>query len=252
MAEINPEVFELKIDSTHNSKGILEIYKQNNSETILLIIPGGGYKEVVERTGKPISNRFQSYGYNTAILKYSVYPFSHPVQLEEGLKSLEILSQSYNNIIVIGFSAGGHLAGLLGTNEKKYNLKAMVLCYPVISLDEYCHEESAKNYLGDLDNKENRIKFSIHKRVNSNCIPCYIWAVKTDELVPYENTQMMIEELKNKGIKYKYDIFENGVHAMALADESTAIGNNPIYINKEVATWVDHCNEFIKDIISIQ
>ena len=249
--KIEPEIIKLEIESCKNNTGTLEIYINNNnhSDTIILVIPGGSYEFTSKRESDPTSNRFLSLGYNTAILHYSVHPFCHPTQLNEGVKSLEILSKKFKNIFCIGYSAGGHLTGLLGTNDIKYNLKGIILCYPVISFCEFCHEKSRQNYLGDLDNENNRILYSIQNRVNKNTVPCFIWTVKPDTLVDYNNTVLMIDALKKNNIKFISEIFETGVHGIALADSTSKKGDDDNYVNKEVAKWVDKAVNFIEDII---
>jgi len=246
---IKPEIIKLNIDSCKNNNGILEIYTLNQSDTIILIIPGGSYAFTSIRESNPVSDRFLSLGYNTSILRYSVFPLTHPTQLNEGVKSLEILSKRFKNIFCIGFSAGGHLTGLLGTNDIKYNLKGIILCYPVISFNEYCHEKSRQNFLGELDNENNRKLFSIQNRVNKNTVPCFVWTMKTDELVNYNNSVLLIEALKKNNIKFQYEIFENGVHGIALADKTTIKNDDKNYINENVAKWVDKAVNFIEDIL---
>ena len=247
--KIEPEIIKLNIDSCKNNIGTLEIYSLNQSDTTILIIPGGSYAFTSIRESNPVSDRFLSLGYNTSILRYSVYPLSHPTQLNEGVKSLEILSKRYKNIFCIGFSAGGHLTGLLGTNDVKYNLKGIILCYPVISFNEYCHEKSRKNFLGELDNENNRKLFSIQNRVNKNSVPCYVWTMKTDQTVDYNNTLLLVDALKKNNIKFQCKIFENGVHGISLADSTTIKNDDQNYINKDVAKWVDLAVNFIEDVL---
>ena len=234
----------------------LEIFKNesinNKSDTVILIIPGGAYKFVAEREGYPIVERFLAYGYSCALLTYKIGYGCYPENYNQGLESINYLSNKFKKIVLMGFSAGGHLAGILGTTERSKipSVIGMVLCYPVISFIQEPHEESAKNFLGEKYNsKKFKKKFSIENRVNINTLPTFIWTTKEDKTVSYNNSLIMIEKLKEYGIKYQEKIFENGRHGLSLADQTTMIDNDMSYINPDVQQWVKMADDFIKGLI---
>ena len=217
------------------------------NKTICLILPGGGYQLLSNRESGPVATKLNMMGYNTAVLYYSCKPL---IPLEEGLETLRELSKDYSNIIVFGFSAGGHLASLLATEKGKYNLKCAVLAYPVITFLKYTHEETARSFLGSKFTDDERKKYSSELRVDSNTVPCFIWTTKDDELVPYENTIMMKEALDKKGIKNTVITYEHGVHGLALADETAVVnGDNATYNRPDIARWIIEADNFIKEII---
>ena len=237
----------------------LKIYKnkenknQKKSKTVILTIPGGGYEFVADREGYPIVSKFLSFGYSSALLVYKVGYGCYPTNYNQGLKSIEHLSKQFKNIILIGFSAGGHFAGFLGTSERTKipSVIGMILCYPVITFGEKAHIGSAKHFLGDkFKDDQQRKNYSIENRVNENTVPTFIWCTKDDELVPYENTLLMVEKLKKYGIKHVVKIFESGIHGLSLADESTIENNNKKYVNKEVQQWVKIADEFVESLIA--
>ena len=218
-----------------------------NQKTVVLILPGGGYHLLSNRESGPVATKFNMLGYNTAVLYYTCKPL---VPYEEAKAALKILSNDFKNVVVVGFSAGGHLAALLGTTEEKYNLKLMVLCYPVITFLDYTHEETAHNFLGGSDSPENRIKYSNERRVSENTVPAFIWTTKDDETVPYQNTILMQEALNKSHIENEVLIFNHGVHGLALADETAVVaGDYEKYYRKDIAIWIDKVNEFIKKVI---
>ena len=236
--------------------GTLEIYENNDknikietksgeinkSQILFLVIPGGGYVYLEEKEGLPVGKKFLSLGYSCAILKYSFYPKCYPIHYNQGLKAIKLLSSKFSKIILIGFSAGGHLAGLLGTTErdKIYNAVGMILCYPVISFVNKVHEGSRQNFFGDKNknNEENQKLFSIENRVNSKTLPTFIWTCKPDTCVPYENSLFMIEKLKENSVLFDYKIFETGHHGIILAEQ-----------NEEVSKWVGLACEFMNKVI---
>jgi endo-1,4-beta-xylanase len=149
----------------------------------------------------------------------------------------------------MGFSAGGHLASLGGTDIYSSLVKGMILCYPVISLNEYTHLGTQTNFLGSINLEENRKKFSINNRVNKLTPPTFIWCTRTDESVSYQNTLMMIEALKKNNVYNEFIIYPNGPHGMALADESATIEGHENCKDEEVAGWVNNANLFIQKVL---
>ena len=250
------------------NEGKLEIYKNNDtskviktnnsgrllkSEIVFLVIPGGSYRKIGEVEALPVAKKFFSFGYSSSVLRYSVYPACNPTQYNQGLSAIKILSSKFKKIIIIGFSAGGHLAGLLGTSGKDelYNTIGMILCYPVISFVNKVHAFSRFNFFGE--NKTSTEKdwelYSIENRVNSETIPTFIWTIKNDNIVPFENTLAMINSLKKYRIKYDYKIYKKGVHGMALSDEFAIRHGNLKYKNEKVAKWIHLAINFFESIL---
>ena len=127
----------------------------------------------------------------------------------------------------------------------------MILCYPVISFVNNFHNFSRFNFFGEGNNsteKEWKL-FSIENRVNNETIPTFIWTIKNDKTVPYENSVYMINSLKKYGIKHEYKIYKKGVHGMALADEFDIRKKNKKYKNDKVAKWIFLAINFMENIL---
>lgn len=213
---------------------------------IILISPGGAYEHISTRENKPVSDKFLKLGYNTCVLSYSVYPESYPFPLIDIEETFKYLKNRFNKVFVMGFSAGAHLTALLGTSKLSKEISAMVLCYPVISMTKYFHKGSRDNFLGSNNNDKLAHELSIENRVNKETPPTFIWTTKEDQAVPYENTLMLIDALKNNNIPHEYKIFPHGRHGLALADE-TAIKNNDLsFFNEEVQIWPTLVDNFLK------
>jgi acetyl esterase/lipase len=81
---------------------------------------------------------------------------------------------------VIGFSAGGHLAAAAATMAE-HRPAAAILGYPVIQEDTVHEcEESAPG---------------ICEHVDENTCPCFLFATRTDSVVPIQNTLDMMNAL---------------------------------------------------------
>ena len=85
--------------------------------------------------------------------------------------------------------------------------------------------------------------------MTNDTVPTFIWTIKNDKTVPYENTLAMIESLKKYGIRHEYKIYPKGVHGMALADEFDIRYGNPDYKNDKVAQWINLAVKFFEEIL---
>lgn len=89
----------------------------------VLILPGGGYGMVSSpKEGHRPAMYLSSHGIAAAVLEYRHAPQRHPVPLMDAQRGLRLLRSlaSENGLDearvgVLGFSAGGHLAGSLAT-----------------------------------------------------------------------------------------------------------------------------------------
>ena len=243
------EIFENK-DKSVKIKTLSE--KIIKSEIIFLILPGGGYESYSSFEGVPIAEKFLSLGFSGAVLKYS-YSKGYPIHYNQGLKSIEILSEKFKKIILIGFSAGGHLSGLLGTSEREklYNTFGMILCYPLISLSKVTHEGSRDHFFSNIseNTEENRIIFSDENRVNDDTLPIFIWAVRSDEIC-YENILYMVEKLKKYNIPYDCRIFEEGYHEIVFADEIIIENGVEKLKYPEASKWLELACNFMEKVIN--
>lgn len=236
-----------------SDKVYLEVFIAKESERysikkrpFILICPGGGYHGCSPREAEPVARAYMAKGYNAGILYYSVKEnteslYNGDIDVAkphyEVAKSICIIrdnAEKWNiekdKIAVIGFSAGGHLAGCSSIlwNDKKllkvlnceegYNRPdAAILSYPVITSGEKAHRGSFVNLLGDFSTEENLERYSLEKQVDSSCPPTFIWHTSEDNCVPVENSTYLATALAGAGVKFEMHIFPNGTHGMSLA-----------------------------------
>jgi len=72
--------------------------------------------------GRKIAEWFNSVGVSAFVLNYRYNPYNHPVLVTDGRRSVRMarfLSREYGyeNVGIMGFSAGGHLAGSVGDRD---------------------------------------------------------------------------------------------------------------------------------------
>ncbi len=225
----------------------------------MLVIPGGGYSFVSEREGEPIALYYLAQGFVCATLYYSILK-PYPTQLIEAMLALKYLkehSKEYyirkDKIASIGFSAGGHLAGLLSTIKEDessliegntYRPDLTIMAYPVISSEEgITHEDTIKS----INMEKKREKVSIDKRIDDKTPPMFIWHTKNDDLVPYENSILLRNTLSKNGIESELILFENGRHGLSTSDYNTILLDEINDVTKEVSKWKDLSLEFLRE-----
>ena len=99
----------------------------------LLVIPGGGYQIVSDREGEPIARAFAAEHFNCFVLHYSIgADATYPRPLVDAalaMKHIRSNAQKYNihpdRVFAVGFSAGGHLCGMLGTMWHRSEIAAL-------------------------------------------------------------------------------------------------------------------------------
>lgn len=223
----------------------------------VLVIPGGGYNRISRREGEPIALKFLSKGFNAFVLSYPVKTLM-PETLRACAWAIGVIRRYHENtftdperISVCGFSAGGHLAGMISTlqeNEVSLNFgdislipNACVLCYPVIDGGQYEHKDSFDNICKDAFKHE---EFSVQSRVTKNTPPTFIWSTATDATVPVQNSILMAKSLADNNIPFELHIFDEGIHGLATCEWQTA--DNPNGLNPSCSKWFELSIKFLE------
>lgn len=142
----------------------------------VLIIPGGGYQFCSDREADPVAFAYLKAGYDAFVLRYSVgdtHKWPEPLNdYEDAMEYIENHAEEWNvladKIAVVGFSAGGHLAGAAATIAK-HKPAAAVLGYAVLNevVDEIAQDAPR-----------------IAEQVNYDTVPCFLFASRSDNVVP--------------------------------------------------------------------
>lgn len=239
-----------KINET--SSYTLFLNDKNPLTPLIVVIPGGGYNHLSVREDLPVVNKFLSFNYNVCSFHYSVSNNDNFIQEKEIEYLISTLSKTYENIYLVGFSAGGHLTslGITSNNIDTSSIKGVCLLYPVISFLSYVHEGTKTNFLGKNNILENEIKYSINNRIlnkKTDLPPFFIFHSKEDKSVPYQNSLILKEALDKKNIKNKLTLFEQGPHGFALADETAILNGDSSYVVKENQIWIYDFINFINN-----
>lgn len=204
----------------------------------LLIIPGGDYEFTSFREKEPVALKFLSEGFASFVLEYSCgEKAKFPLQLLEGYLALDYINKNKEELHIdisklglIGFSAGGHLNGLLSSSylkeefveEYKLNVPKIAYStygYPVVNQYDEPREQS---FINLFKNEKLRMQsdLSLPKLINKNNPRAFIFSTFEDSVVPIKNTISLISAYKENGVPFEVHIFEHGEHGLSLGNIS--------------------------------
>lgn len=220
--------------------GVLTVYCRERTGDLLpklrpamLILPGGGYEYCSDREQEPVALKFLHAGYSAFVLRYTVNA-AYPVPLIEAAMAMRYIRENANrysadphHVGALGFSAGGHLAGMLATlfraapvtellGDGLVRPDAVLLTYPVISGGEYGDEGTMRRISGG--DPKLRKELSLEDRVTADCPPAFLWHTAEDACAPAENSLLYAAACRRAGVPFELHLFERGRHGTSVAD----------------------------------
>lgn len=243
--------------------GYLTVYAHEKEKEIsvrerpaMLVLPGGGYGMLSEREAEPVAMAYYARGYQAFVLQYSLKT-AYPVPLVEAAMATAFIrdnAEKYradkSHVAAIGFSAGGHLCGMLatlfadkavkealGSKAELVRPDAVVLCYGVLSTGKYGHQGTA-DYIsgGDGALKE---KLSLEKCVTKDSAPAFLWHTTKDDCVPVQCSMLYANACLEAGVPFEMHLFEQGWHGLSVLNADVHVKAEIAYPIARNAVWVD-------------
>lgn len=225
-----------------------------NSKGAVVVLPGGGYCQRAQHEGETIGEWFQNIGITAFVIEYRVAPYQHPAEISDAMRAVKYVryhageySIDPQKIAIMGFSAGGHLAGSVSVhyNKKMYDPtdeidnesakpNLSILCYPVIDMGGYRHTSSRQNLIGQNPTEEMKEFMSLHKQVTKDTPEAFIWHASTDIVVPVENSLLYASALNACNVNFEMHIYPVGSHGIGLATD-----------NDYVAKWSKNLEDWL-------
>lgn len=268
--EIEKVVTDKIIKVSNVQKPTIEVYlpkKEIANGKAVVIFPGGGYGLLAyDWEGIDIAKFLNFKGIAGIVVKYRL-PNSvslikqYNVPLQDSQRAIRLVrsnAKKWNinsdEVGILGFSAGGHLASTLGThfNDEVYKAKDKIdsisakpsfmgLVYPVITFvnEQYVHKGSRNNLLQNLVASEaSKKQFSAELNITKETPKTFLVHATDDTAVPVENSLLMYSALKNKDIAVEMHIYESGGHGFALGLRNKKLSNWPsLFVN-----WMNNLN----------
>lgn len=205
----------------------------------ILILPGGAYQFCSDREADPVAFPYLKAGYQVFILRYSVKRDSvWPRPLEDYNEAMELIvsrEKAWNlysdKIAVIGFSAGGHLAAAAATMGR-IRPAAAILGYAVLNGDVKGCNQSAP---------------SLAEKVDDKTPPCFLFASRTDNVVPVASSLEFMTALNEKGISFESHIYAYGPHGFSTCDSS--VQDKDSEMCGRIFHWVEDSLGWLKDVL---
>lgn len=205
----------------------------------VLVCPGGGYGNLAAHEGVTIGEFLASHGIIGAVLKYRIAPrYKHPapkLDVSRGIRLLRHRAAEWgidpNRVGILGYSAGGHLAGSVTTNvvgdapddagdaasalSPRPDFSALI--YPVISMrDGRAHKGSRAALLG-ADAPADRVeRYSLESRVTSAMPPVFLAHADDDKAVPIGNATAFVEAALAAGVPVHFEHYRVGGHGFGM------------------------------------
>lgn len=169
-------------------------------------IPGGSW--VQNDTDEPLQVALTNAGYNFVQLNYSVYPSAtFPTPL------LELEKQIKPNSFLIGESAGGELAALIGLNNS-FHLRGLILLFSPSNLTFV--SASLQKYVNqEFPNQTEIFNGSPINFVNKNAPPTLIIHGTNDTLVPDTQSIAFANALNKTGAVANLILIPGGNHGLS-------------------------------------
>jgi acetyl esterase/lipase len=175
------------------------------NDTHLIVLPGGGYATHVEHEAEPIVEWLGGLGVRAGVFRYPLAA-RHPEPLRALQAEIQRLRRSgAERIGLIGFSAGGHLAGLAALApgaDPDQAADFAVLGYAITSMETDTYRPARLILLGDDATPELRRATSLDALVTHSSPPFFLWHTAEDGYVPPEHTYRLAASLAANGVPH--------------------------------------------------
>lgn len=210
----------------------------------VVVIPGGAYLSVwMQAEGIDTAKRLNELGFHAIVLSYRVSPARYPAMHLDLIRTIRLMRKNAqewgiipDQIIALGYSAGGHLA--LSVNGVYDELKngyddlqeidgrpnAIVSGYGMSDLKCRSFTVTADMILlGDNYNKKESERLCVHNLVNKDYPPVFMFTQQGDTTVPPKTNCIRLKGvLDSLGVKNELHIYPGSRHGFALGDGEQA------------------------------
>jgi acetyl esterase/lipase len=231
---------------------VFEPQRGHGNGSAVVVLPGGAYLNLAANLeGRQIADWFTAHGFRAFILSYRLSSNGYllPVPLIDARRAIQTVrarARDYgidpNRIVVIGFSAGGHLAALSATQFVAGKPDAedvvervssrpdyLVLGYPwigAISSDtshlSYCKLFNVMDRCEAL-----RAAYSPELFVTKETPPTFWFHTFNDQTVPVEQGLRFYDALVKAGVPAEAHIFAKGPHGFGLGKGDASLDQWP-------------------------
>ncbi len=231
---------------------VFEPTKGQENGSAVVILPGGGYSHLSGNLeGRQFADWFAVRGFRAFVLSYRLASNGYllPAPLLDARRAVQLVrarARDYqidpNRIVIIGFSAGGHLAALAATQPVAGNPEAedpiervssrpdyLVLGYPWIGAfsPDAAHLSYCKMFNVMEKCEAMKALYSPDLLVTKDAPPTFWYHTFNDKSVQVEQGLRFYEALVKAGVPAEAHIFVNGSHGSGLGRGDAALDQWP-------------------------
>lgn len=207
---------------------------QNEKTRFVIVCPGGAYATcAVDVEGYPVAAQLNALGYTAFVLEYRVGEnggeFAALDDLAAAVRFITAHADAFNvdpnEYALLGFSAGGDLVGLFGTEETGYakyvgvaKPSVIFMGYPWVNMNirtanpakcmmyTVLNSMGYKGLIGRHATAQEKRSMRVPWQVTDAYPPCYLMHGTTDVIVPAKtHTDVLAQVLEQHGVVYAYE-----------------------------------------------
>ena len=233
----------LRGDIKGYARPVLAVWRpERASGGALLVLPGGGYHIVSwDNEGASVAQRLLPTGATIYVLAYRLpgdvlgWADEADAPLADAQRAMRLIREDAlrhgrepKDVGVLGFSAGGHLAGRLLT---QYDLKTYEpvddrdrrsahpsyagLLYPVITLrSPYAHTGSRRALVGD--DEVRAIDLSVETHIRPGLAPTFLASALDDDTIDPQNAVIALSALRKAQVPCELHLYQEGMHGFGV------------------------------------
>lgn len=225
----------------------------NVRDKYVIVCPGGGYVNcAVETEGFAVATEFNRLGYPAFVLEYRTgeaidTPKAPLDDLASAIRYVDEHAHQYNvargHYVLCGFSAGGNLIGLFGTQAYGYATyegieapDALLMGYPWCNpeaatfngnIADYAYYASlcgggAKAFLHSTDSYD---EMQVARWIDEQYPRTYIMHGDSDKIAPAKtHSDVLVAALAANGVNYRYNVCKGVMHGCGIGLGTSAEG----------------------------
>ncbi|MFV0428574.1 MAG: alpha/beta hydrolase [Arachnia sp.] len=246
---------------------------------LIILCPGGGYQFCSQREADPIAVGFLRHGFNALILRYSLREHSaypHPlIDASRAVRWARVhageLGIDARRIALCGFSAGGHVAALLGTQWNDPDLPsaeqaeyealaargypanaglmaaqnrpdALVLSYAALRLD-WDPGDTPIQAEAAIRRQRHPARDTL-ARVGPHTPPSFLWTTGQDATVPPGDSLAFAAALAEHGVGFELHHFGYGGHGLGTGERLSNQDKGQLPVN--VDGWLGLAADWLR------
>ncbi len=213
-------------------------YLVEGSRCAIVICPGGAYyMRSSVNEGAAVAAWLNATGISAFVLEYRIAPNRAPTMCADVQRAIRLAKtvakkHGISYVGVLGFSAGGHLAGIASVHysypfygcRDAIDLESpkpdfTVLCYPVTDMHEFRHDGTRTCLIGEDASEAQKDFYSLYKQVTAETPSAFIWHTAQDDSVPAQNAMLYAQALLENKVPYELHVFPFGPHGLGLAKD---------------------------------